>query len=201
MKLVLRIIPTVLVLISTSAFADTIRFNLNTDVDMGPNEGAGDNVGVTLSGQGVFIFALGGTPTGWLENDQQYFPGEQGLGPITIFWDSAGLGIGSSVYDFDQFDLAPTNLDAPFITFPTNGKDFIVRFPWTWSFEGTINANCPSSGCDFLLVGKPGKLSFTYIYVDFAGPTSFVTTPQPGTLTLIAIGIGAVGWRKFRSFC
>ena len=32
MKLVLRVLPTVFVLISISAFADTIRFNLNSNV-------------------------------------------------------------------------------------------------------------------------------------------------------------------------
>jgi hypothetical protein len=201
MKLVLRILPTLLVLISISAFADTIRINLNTHVGIGPNEGFGDNVGVTLSGQGVSIFALGGTPSPWFDFPQQYFPGDQGLGSTTIFWDAADLQIGSSFYGFDEFDLDPANLFLPTITFPSNGKDFTVRFPWTWALDGTINTDCPSSGCGFLLVGKPGRLSFSYIYSDgvyYASSASFATTPEPGTLTLIAIGIGTVGWRKFR---
>jgi hypothetical protein len=202
MKRILGILPTFFVLISISAFADTIRFNLNSNVSMGPNEGAGDNVGVLLSGKGVGIFALGGTPTGWFDFPQQYFPGDQGLGPTTIFWDTASLQIGSTLYDFDQFDLAPTFLNVPGITFPSNGKDFTVTTPWAWDLSGTINTNCPSSGCNFEFVSKPGKLSFSYAYSDgayYARSASFTTTPEPCTLSLIAIGIGAVGWRKLGS--
>jgi hypothetical protein len=201
MKLVPRIISIAFVLISISAFADTIRFNLNSNVLIGPNEGVGDNVGVTLSGRGVSISALGGTPTFYFDSGQPYFPGDPGLGPTTIFWDTAGLRIGSKVYDFDQFDLDPTFLDVPFITFPTNGKDFSVSFPWTWALSGTINTNCPSSGCGFFFVGKRGKLRFSFIFFDgayFASSASFTTVPEPGSLALMAIGIGVVGWRRVR---
>jgi hypothetical protein len=201
MKFVLRIIPTIVVLISISAFADTIRFGLNTNVAIGPNEGVGDNVGVTLSGQGVFIFALGGTPTSWFDTGQPYFPGEGGLGPTSIFWDTANLQIGSTLYEFDQFDLAPTGLNAPNITFPSNGKDFTVSFPWTPELFGTINSNCPSSGCNFDFVGKPGTVRLSFFFLDgtyYANTASFTTIPEPGTLTLIGIGIGVVGWRRFK---
>jgi PEP-CTERM motif len=204
MKLVPRIISIVFVLISISAFADTIRFNLNSNVLIGPNEGAGDNVGVILSGQGVGISALGGTPTFWFDSGQQYFPGEQGLGPTTIFWDTASLNIGSTGYGFDQFDLDPTFLDVPGITFPTNGKNFTVTLPWAWALSGTIISNCPKSGCGFLLVGKPGKLNFSFFFADgvyYASSASFTTVPEPGTFALMVIGIGVVGWRSFRYSC
>jgi hypothetical protein len=205
MKLALRIIPIVFVLISTTAFADTIRENLDASVGIGPNQGFGDNVAVRLFGQGVSIFAEGGTPLGFFDCCDPYFPGDQALGPTTIFWDTAGLQIGSTGYDFDQFDLFPTDL-APFpsITFPTNGKDFTVTVPgWAWELDGTIipPTDCPSSGCNFSFLSKPGNLSFSFSFFDgayFAGPASF-TVPEPGTLALLVIGIGAVGWRKFRS--
>jgi hypothetical protein len=205
MKLVLRILPTVFALISITAFADTVRFDLNSNVSLGPNEGAGDNVFVNLFGQGVSIGALGGTLTFWFDSGQPYFPGDPGLGPTTVEWDTAGLQIGSTSYDFDQFDLSFTDLEAPGITFPTNGKDFTVSFPWTWALDGTILTNCPSSGCDFLFVGQPGTLSFSYVYDPSVGAyladSASFSTPEPGTLTLLAIGIGALGWRRrFRSF-
>jgi len=203
MKLILRIFSIAFVLISISAFGDTIRFNLNSSVLIGPNEGIGDNVGVTLSGQGVSISAFGGTPTFWFDSGQPYFPGEQGLGPTTIFWDGGFLQIGSTSYGFDQFDLNPTFLNVPGITFPTNGKNFTVTVPWEWDLSGTIITNCPSSGCGFLLSSKPGKLSFSFVYypttgVYFAGSAKFSTVPEPATFAFMAIGIVAVGWRRFR---
>jgi PEP-CTERM motif len=203
MKLVPRIISIAFVLISISAFADTIRFNLNSNVQMGINVGAGDNVGVLLSGQGVSIFAIGGTPFFWFGSDP-YFPGDGGLGPTTIFWDTAGLQIGSKSYDFDQFGLAPTELNAPSITFPTNGKNFTVTVPWAWALSGTIISNCPKSGCGFFLAGKPGKLNFSFVSYDgvyYASSASFTTVPEPGTFALMAVGIGVVGWRRFRYSC
>jgi hypothetical protein len=204
MKLIARIISLSFLLVSISTFADTIRFGLNSNVELGPNYGAGDNVGVTLSGQGVSISAFGGTPAFWFDGGTPYFPGQDtALGQTTIFWDAAFLQIGAIGYDFDQFDLAPTDLDVPYVTFPTNGKDFTVSVPWAWALDGTIITNCPNSGCGFLLVGNPGKLSFSFIYeptygVYFANSASFSTVPEPATFTFMAIGIAAVGWRRFR---
>jgi hypothetical protein len=209
MKLVRRILPAVFALISITAFADTTRFNLNSYVAIGPNAGAGDNVFVNLFGQGVSIGTLGGTLTGWFDLGQLYFPGDPGLGPTTIEWDTASLQIGSTLYDFDQFDLSFTDLEAPGITFPTNGKDFTVSFPWTWELDGTIleggssNTTCPSSGCNFLFVGQPGTLSLSYVYVPsfgayVTGSASF-STPEPGTLGLMAAGfagLAALGRRR-----
>ena len=202
MKLIPRIVSISFVLISISAFADTIA-TLNSKVLIGPNDGIGDNVGVTLFGQGLFITALGGTPRYWFDSGQQYFPGQEGLGPTTIFWDGGFLQIGSASYGLGDFSLDPTFLDAPTITFPTNGKDFTVTFPWAWDLSGIILKNCPSSGCGFLLSSKPGKLSFSFFYeptfgVYFANSAKFSTVPEPATFAFIAIGIAAVGWLRFR---
>jgi hypothetical protein len=203
MKLIPRIITISFVLISCSAFADTIGFPLNSNVNIGPNQGIGDNVGVTLWGQGLFITALGGTPTYWFDFPQFYYPGQAGLGGTTIFWDGGFLKIGSASYDFSEFGLDPTFLNVPDITFPTNGKDFTVTSPWEWDLSGTIITNCPSSGCGFLLSSKPGKLSFSFVYdptygVYYANSASFSTVPEPATFALMAIGIAAVVWRRFR---
>ena len=201
MKLILRIVSISFVLMSISAFADTIRFDLNSKILIGPNDGSGDNVGVTLSGQGVVITAFGGTPTYWFDSDQFYYPGDQGLGPATIFWDDGGLlQIGSTRYDLD---LDSTFLDLPYVTFPTNGKNFTVTVPWAWELSGTILTNCPSSGCGFLLASKPGKLSFSFVYnptfgAYLADSAKFSTVPEPATFEFMAIGILAVGWRWLR---
>ena len=205
MKLVLRILPAVFALISITAFADTTRFNLNPTVGIGPNQGAGDNVFVSLSGQGVFAAAMGGTPLGWFDTGLPgYLPGDSGLGPTAVSVDNASLQIGSTGYDFNagDFDIS-LGLNVPFITFPTNGRDFTVTFPWIPELDGTINTNCPSSGCNFIFVGTQGTLSFTFFYdkfngVYFAGPASFAT-PEPGTLGLMAAGfagLAALGRRR-----
>ena len=195
MKLVLRSTCIAFVLISTQCVADTIGLDLNTKVFMDANYGFGDNVGVTLSGQGVGIFALGGTPTFWFDGGSPYLPGEGGLGPTTIFWDTAFLQIGSTGYDVQ---LDPGFLNAPGITFPTNGRDFSVSFVWTPDLSGTIISNCPSSGCGFLLAGKTGNVKLSFFYLDgayWAKGASFTLVPEPSTFVLIAIGIGAVGCR------
>jgi len=201
MKLVLRILPTVFVLISSTAFAQTVRVNLNSSVDIGANCGAGDNVLVQLFGQGVSSGANGGTPRGFFDCDP-YFPGDSALGPTTVFWDSGQVQIGSTLYDFNsgQMDLFPTDIfDVPTITLPTNGKDFTVTIPhFFWELDGTILQDCPSSGCDFSFVSKPGTLSFSFTFdvlngVYFAGPASFSTsTPEPGTFGLMAAGLAGI---------
>jgi hypothetical protein len=203
MKLVPRLISIIFVLISINAFADTISHFLNTNVSMGPNSGEGDNVGVLLSGQGVSIFALGGTPTGWFDDDIFYRPGTSGwLGPATIFWDSGALQIGSQLYSFYQFDLGSITINFPFVTFPSNGKDFSVSIPFVWEFDGTILGNCPTSGCGFELVSKPGTLTLSFVYnadtnAYFASGASFTTVPEPGTIEFMAIGIAAMAWLRF----
>jgi len=206
MQLVRRILPAIFALISITAFADTTRVDLNADVEIDPNVGSGDNVFVHLFGQGVSIFSLGGTPPGFFDCCDFHFPGDSALGPTTIMWDEAGLQIGSTGYGFDQFDLGFTDLEAPFITFPTNGKkDITVSFPWTWELDGTINeggpsnTTCPSSGCNFSFVSKPGILSFSFTFFDdpvfggvyVAGPASF-STPEPGTLGLMTAGLAGI---------
>jgi hypothetical protein len=200
MKLVLRILPTVFVLISITAFADALRTNLNANVDIVPNL-EGDNVGVTLFGQGVSITVFGGTPAGWFDapgGPTHYFPGDSGLGPTTITWDGGQLQIGSTLYDFDQFEIGSGGvLDVPSITFPTNGKDFTVTVaPFVWELAGTIDTNCPSSGCNFDFLSKPGELSFSFFFGApsheyFASSASF-STPEPGTLGLMAAGLAGI---------
>src|SRR5262249_29169174 len=181
------------------------------NIGIEPNLGAGDNWSVSLFGQGVFIQAFGGTPVGFFDGGVPYFPGDMALGLTTISWDVAGLQIGSTGYDFSQFDLFPDEPDIPSVTFPTNGKDVTVRVPFVPFLGGTINpggpsnTTCPSSGCDFAFVGKPGTLSFSFTFdpesfggAYFASSASF-SVPEPGTLPLMLIGIGAVGWMGFTS--
>jgi peptidoglycan/LPS O-acetylase OafA/YrhL len=92
MKLVLRILPTVFVLISSTAFADTTASGLfpQSLFLFGSNSNAfGELTGYPqdLQFEFVNISVEGVTPTGWFgPQQQQYFPGESVLGPTTITW-------------------------------------------------------------------------------------------------------------------
>lgn len=202
MKLILRI-ALFFVLVSISAPADTIRHNLQVSVGMGPNDGFGDNVGVVLRGPGISIFAAGGTPTGWFDGDREYFPGQLVLGPTEIFWDTAGLRIGSQTYTFDEFDLNPTFLDIPYLALPSNGRNVTISIPMEWKLGGTIIDSCPSDGCGFFFASKPGKLKISFTYfpeggVYFARSATFTPVPEPGTFVLMALGIAVVGRHRLR---
>jgi hypothetical protein len=212
MKLVLRILPTVFLLISSTAFADTTRSDMFVHGGgIGPYNGVNFNVRVQLVGGEPFsprfneIDAFGHTPTGWFGPDL-YLPGESVLGPTTVSWDAPlSLTIGSNFYNSTSFDVFPTAVDVPFITLPATGNDFEVFHitvpKFVWELDGTIPTNCPSSGCNFEFRGFPGTLRFEFTFSHgfwYASGGAF-NVPEPGTLALLVIGIGAVGWRKFRS--
>jgi PEP-CTERM motif-containing protein len=209
MKLVPRILPTVLVLISSTAFADTTASGLFPEFFT--IDGLHLTAGVQLTGyppelqfQQVSVLVQGVTPAGWF-GPQPSFPGDSVLGPTTITWDdNLGLAIGSKFYDPGQFEVFPTVLDLPFFTLPAKGN-----FPFTdaifpnfvLELDGKTLTNCPSTGCNFAFRSLPGTLDFEWLYQDGAwhAASATLSVPEPGTLTLLVIGIGAVGWRKLRS--
>src|SRR5262249_22378206 len=211
MKLVLRILPTVFVLISSTAFADATFSGLiphsvflgNSEAFVGQLSGYPPELSYE---QFVSLFdAKGVTPAGWFGPDnQQYFPGESVLGPTTITWDDpGGLQIGSTFYP-GQFELFPTVLDLPFVTLPPKGNlPFTsVDFPrFVLELDGRLLTGCDGAGCNFTLRSTPGNLGFEWLWQNGAwvvyGAT--LSVPEPGTLSLFAFGIVAVGWRKFRS--
>ena len=205
MKPLLRILSAAVVLISISAFADTIRYNLNANFIVAPNSGGGDNVAGQIWGPGISLGAIGGTVEQWFDNTTGYPAGSQAGGiNATIDWDLYGLTIGSQAYDTDELLLTPTLLDVGSFTFPTNGKNFTVTLPTLMDFSGTITTNCPPCTSQiFDLASKPGRLTLSFFYlpesrVYFPESGFFSTVPEPSTLGLIVTGMCAVVWRKYR---
>ncbi len=200
MNRLLRILPATLVLISISAFADSITYtNLNVSFNVSPNDGSGGNMGGRISGPGVNLLAGGGTPFSWFNDIEGVAPGSVGGGGTTIFFEDAFGTIGSQSYQGGDLGLGEVSFDAGSFTFPTNGKDFTVTVPASIGLiNGTIFTQCGENGCPtFTLATNSGELTLSFFYANglyYGSSGSFTTTPEPGTLGLVAIGLGAVTW-------
>jgi PEP-CTERM motif-containing protein len=203
MKYLPRVFFVVILLTSLNALANSVNYtNLNVTLGIQPNYGFGDNVGGILFGSNVNLNVFGGTATGWFDGGfpGEYLPGSGGGGDVTIYFDSGDGGLGGQNYG--NISIGSANLYSPSFTFPTNDKDgqnFIVSEPATLGLvvvEGCTNAGVCTT---YNLTSRPGRLvlSFTY-YGGMFNPNSgyFTTVPEPGTLGLMAIGIGAFAWHR-----
>ncbi len=202
MRQPLRVLLTIFVLTSISAFADTINYtNLNVNLVIRPNTGSGGNIGGLITGPGVNLSVGGGSFAFWFGSDP-YAPGSIGGGGTDIFWDNAFGEIGSQSYGFGDIQLQPVSLNAGSFTFPTNGKDFTITLPASIDvITGSILTTYPFP--TFTLTTNPGHLTLSFFYSNatglyFASSGSFTTVPEPGTLGLMATGIVAATWRRLK---
>jgi len=192
----LRILPVAFALISISALADSSNLNVNFGIDA--NSGIGDNIGGRIFGPGVNLLVGGGTGSGWFDGVPMYTPGSIGGGGTTIFFDYAAGTVGSQTVDYSDSEIFATGFDAGSFVFPTTGQDFTVTL--AASIEPITIVICPNNACQYLLIGtKPGTLTLSFDYSSYAGAYyagigSFTTTPEPGTLGLMAIGLGIIAW-------
>jgi hypothetical protein len=202
MKHLPRILLVMFLLTSLSSFANSINFSdLNINLYIGPNYGFGDNVFGAITGLGVNVLAGGGTPDYWFNGDQGFSPGSSGGGDVSIYFDFAQGTLGSQTYSGEQLGINSAVLYTGSFTFPTNGRFFSVQLP---ASIGLITAvGCNSSGVcqNYRLTTKPGKLTLSFFYLPQDGlyygyQGSFVTSPEPGTLGLVAIGMGALAWLR-----
>ena len=118
--------------------------------------------------------------------------------------------IGSHHYNnFGNFNLLyvaldSTSFNAGSFIFPTNGQDFTITVPASLGvITGTIVSDC--NVCPtFSLTTLPGTLTLSFYYYGglyFGGSGTFTagpiaTTPEPGTLGLVAMGIVRIARRK-----
>jgi len=216
MKLVLRILPTVFVLISGTAFADITASDMTWDFIVVSARGAqADLRGVSYTDfppLPVAVAVEGAPSTSWFGPPNNFSPGESVLGPGTITWDNNFfLAIGSNFYGAGlpgTFSVFPTTLDLPFITLPppptTGGTVFeATLFPrFVFELDGTILTGPCFGSCNFKFRSARGELTFNWHYQDGAWHALGLrlnSLPEPGTLPLLVIGFGALGWRKFRA--
>jgi hypothetical protein len=202
----LHLLLGLLLVTSVGSFADSVNnfSNLNVNFNIYPNGGSGDNLGGRIFGPGVNVFAGGGSPNEWFNNDQGFAPGSTGGGSTTFFFDAVGGNIGS-VGLTPGSEIFSSTFDTNSFIFPTsphNLQTFTVTLP------GLIGAimivNCTDTECDtYNLYTNFGKLTLSFTYYSasdawFGTSGSFTTTPEPATLGLVAFGIGAAAWRKHR---
>src|SRR5258706_8778400 len=130
-----RILPILVVLISTSSFAGSISFtNLNATFTMIPNYGSGDNMVGSIVGPGVNLGFGGGT--NWFFSSSGFAPGSVwgSLGgvekfPGAIMPDNVSGTIGSQFYPLNNISIGSPNIDMGSFTFPTNGGNFTITVP------------------------------------------------------------------------
>jgi PEP-CTERM motif len=195
MKRLLWVSPIVLVLISVSAFADSITIGL------APNFGGGDNFGFTERGPGLFAEVLGGTPFDFF-NIGPYAPGSTWGGGTDVFIDNPGGALGFATINGVSYDIVDAGgnggLFIDSFTLPTNGKDFSI------TVEASFSASVILSNGQTLDVGgsAPGRMVFNFSPGEFdcgltvcrdgayfPNPVVFTTVPEPTTLGLMGTGL------------
>ena len=135
MKRFLWALPTFLLVISASAFADSVIIGLN------PNDGSGDNFGFIIKSSGLTFGGGGGTPYSSF-NDQGYAPGSTFGGDLGVFLNNGNnfAQIGDTSYGDENVLYSVGSLFLSTITLPTNGKDFTVLVTADFSAFATIVA-------------------------------------------------------------
>jgi hypothetical protein len=173
----------------------------------------GDNLGSTLTGPGVNLFAGGGTDCPWCDSGFLYNTPGSSLNPSTqIFYDyvQGSLTVGGQTYCQDGVECSFYTqgiFASRSITFPTNGQNFTVTIPV--GLDSITVDVTPLTAPDFFVTLNPsgGDLTLTFDFVPALpnGPPAYyafaqgtfpatVSTPEPGPLGLMAAGlVGILG--------
>jgi len=206
MKRFLWALPMLLIMVSVSAFGDTVYTITNARILLRPNQGAGDNLGFFLSGNGVFFTGGGGTP-GQYFYDQGYAPGSTLGGATDIFNDIGDnyAEIGNAHYgspsDSTDYVVYSAGLFLSPFTLPTNGQNFAITVAASLSISGTLYSGTGQNFTiqNFTLIGNTGGVGqLTFFYSPYTGLyypsgfTTFTNTPEPGTLGLTGSGLIAM---------
>jgi hypothetical protein len=149
----------------------------------------------------------GGAPYDWFNNRVGFAPGSIGGGGTTFCFDSAQGTLGSIFYDGGSTSIYAADFNADAFTFPTNGRNFTVSVSATLGL--VIVQGCTDAGvCNtYNLTSNSGTLVLSFDYDQSSGlyfgdsgyfVSTPVPTPEPGTLGLVAIGIGTLAACKYK---
>jgi hypothetical protein len=178
MKRFLWVTPILFLLLTASAFADTV-------IGLIPNDGSGDNFGFNQQGSKGFIHVGGGLPF-FFFHVGEYAPGST-------------LGGSTGIFFTDGFLLSPNGNSRDFVsssggtlflssfTLPTNGKEFKVRV----EIDFTMSLIFADTGETLDVTGaRVGSLTFHFFNGSyFADSRGFTVTPEPSTLGLMGTGL------------
>jgi hypothetical protein len=135
MKRFLWVLPILLLVISASAFADSVTIGLS------PNNGSRDNLGFIINTEGLTFGGSGGTPY-WSFNDQGYAPGSTFGGDLGVFLNNGNnfAQIGATFYGDENVVYSGGTLFVSSFTSPAKGQDFSVQVTADFSAIATIIA-------------------------------------------------------------
>ena len=184
MKPLLLTLPMLLVLLPSSALADSVSIFLS------PNDGSGDNFGFLAQTGAAMVSISGGTPFSFFST-QGFAPGSTFGGATSVFFSDGTIQLGNNVYDLG-FN-GPGSLFVSSFAFPTNGQSFSIQASATFSASGYFFVDGQQR--QVTLGGSaPGIVTLTFdptsgLY--FANPIKFssTTVPEPGTLGLMGTGL------------
>jgi hypothetical protein len=198
------ILLAVLLVASVDSFANSSNYyqsnNLNAILYFQPNYGFGDNFGGSVFGPGVNLGIAGGTSATWTDAIG-FAPGTVLGGTTPVDWDTVWGNVGSQ--SADNWVIFASSLTVGYFTLPTNGQmHYSVVVP-AW-LGGLTLWGCGNNGCQVIGLGTAsGKFTINFVYYPsqglyYATNGVFSTVPEPGTLSLVAIGAAVTAWRKRR---
>ena len=192
-------------LLCITLVSSTVRMNADSIsitqavISISPNLGFGDNVSSNMTGPGTQISGSGGAGCGFCFIGALLSPGTSVsasvdfIGPFEYL--SVPLQINGTIYDPNDVSFGSSFIASGTIIFPAgNVPMFTVTLPATF---GDVHGGIISTGQPLTLIIHPGELVLSFhlnpangsfpASFEYAGG-EFITTPEPGTLGLMATG-------------
>ncbi len=198
----------VLLVISPSLYADSIPvFNITSaTILFTVNSGSGDNASFGLSGPGTVVFGEGSAGCNWCFAGTTFQPGQSlnGSVPFVGVDFMVSIQLGGQTLDVNSTTLGSTSLLAGSFLFPTDPQTTTFTVAVPAQFSGPLLG----SSSQFPIFGlkiPAGKLFLTFDSSGrqflFSQGVYFATTPEPGTLIMVASGLLAMGTLVYRRRC
>jgi hypothetical protein len=200
----LSLLLLLLILLMHNASANTISIT-QAFVSINPNFGSGDNVSSTMAGTGTSISGGGGASCDFCVSTSSFLLGQSvsaSVGFIAPLEFLSAVQIDGNTFDPNNVTFGSAFITSGTITFPAGGNAppiFTLTLPASFS---DVHGAIISSNQQLTLAIHPGELVLTFDFVPANGaiPASytynsgeFITTPEPGTLVLLASGLGIIG--------